>query len=119
MHAKNKQPPLQFTPYSGKVLLFCDSFEYMAIMLQVGSFDHVRYPAVLEGMSERLHCPAVTFVFVDGEEQLCELKQRIEAHIPTEDRPEGFQILVAPITAKQAFTALITQTPPTTSNLKL
>jgi hypothetical protein len=85
----------------------------MAIILQIGSFDQERYPDVLRGIMERIRRPAIEYVFVDTIEQARELKRRITQEIPTDDQPSVFAIPAGPISASDAFTALVTGIPPT------
>jgi|HubBroStandDraft_2_1064218.scaffolds.fasta_scaffold1254022_1 hypothetical protein len=85
----------------------------MAIILQMGLFDETRYPNVLKGIIERIHAPALQYVFVDTIEQARELKRRIAEDIAQEEQPSVFAIPVGPISASEAFTALVTGIPPT------
>jgi hypothetical protein len=86
---------------------------HMAMILQMERFDETRYPNVLKGIAERIHARALPFVFVDTIEQARELKQRIAEDIPEEKQPSIFAIPVGPISASDAFTALVTGIPPT------
>jgi len=85
----------------------------MAIILQMGLFDETRYPNVLKGLIERIHAPALQYVFVDTIDQAQELKRRIAENIAQEEQPSVFAIPVGPISASEAFTALVTGIPPT------
>jgi hypothetical protein len=85
----------------------------MAIILQMERFDEAQYPNVLRGIAERIHAPALQFVFVDTVEQVGELKQRIADDIVGKSRLPIFAIPVGPISASEAFTALVTGIPPT------
>jgi hypothetical protein len=87
----------------------------MAIIMQVGLFDETRYPNVLKGIAERIHGPALQYVFVDTIEQARELKRRISESIPQESHPSVFTIPAGPISASEAFTALVAGIPPTNS----
>lgn len=80
----------------------------MAIILQMGLFDETRYPGVLKGIPERIHAPALQYVIVDTIEQAQELKRRIEEDIAREEQPLVFAIPAGPISASEAFTALVT-----------
>lgn len=80
----------------------------------MGLFDETRYPNVLKGIIERIHAPALQYVFVDTIEQARELKRRIAEDIAAqEEQPSVFAIPVGPISASEAFTALVTGIPPT------
>lgn len=85
----------------------------MAIILQMGFFDETRYPNVLKGIVERTQGPAIQYVFVDTFEQARELKRRIAEDIPQEEQPSVFVISAGPISASEAFMALVTGIPPT------
>lgn len=87
----------------------------MAIILQMGLFDETEYPNVLKGIVERIHGPAIQYVFVDTTEKARELMQRITQDIPQGDQPSVFAIPAGPISASEAFTALVTGIPPTSS----
>jgi hypothetical protein len=85
----------------------------MAIILQIELFDETRYSNVLNGIAERIHAPALQYIFVDTIEQARELRRRIAEDIPQEEQPSVFAIPAGPISASDAFTALVTGIPPT------
>lgn len=79
----------------------------------MGLFDETRYPSVLKGIAEKIHAPALQYIFVDTIEQARELKRGIAEAIPQEEQPSVFAIPAGPISASDAFTALVTGIPPT------
>ncbi len=83
----------------------------MAVILQMCWFDSGRdvrkYPAVLQGISERLHGPCVEYVFLDTSEQVQELRERISKHIPAGHEPHVSTLPAGRITARDAWTAMI------------
>jgi len=85
----------------------------MAIIPQVGFFDETLHPNVLKGTAERIHAPALQYVFVDTIEQVREFKRRVAEDIPPEEQPSVFVIPAGSISAAEAFTALVTGIPPT------
>jgi hypothetical protein len=84
----------------------------MAVILQVcwcDSDHNIRnYPAVLEGILERLSAPSAEFVFFDTLEQVQILKERIAKHIPAGNEPRLFPIFAGERSARDTWTAMIT-----------
>ncbi len=86
----------------------------MAFIVQLCWYDSDRdirrYPAVLEGILERLQAPLAEYVFLDTTEQAQKLLERIAKHIPAGNEPYMSTIFAGSGSAKDIWTAMITPT---------
>jgi hypothetical protein len=84
----------------------------MAFIVQMCWYDSDRdirrYPAVLEGILERLQAPLAEYVFLDTTEQAQKLLERIAKHIPAGHEPYVSTIFAGPGGARKLWTAMIT-----------
>jgi hypothetical protein len=84
----------------------------MAVILQMSwgdpKHDIRRYPAVLDGIIERLQTPSAEYIFLDSEEQIQEVHQRIATHVPAGEGPYIGAIYAGAGTAREVWTAMIT-----------
>jgi hypothetical protein len=84
----------------------------MAVILQMSwcdrNHDIRRYPVVLDGISERIHAPSAEYAFLDTQEKIQEVRQRIATHVPEGEEPYVGTIYAGVGTAREVWTAMIT-----------
>ena len=84
----------------------------MAVILQMSwcdpNHDIRRYPVVLEGIGERLDAPSAEYIFLDTQEQIQEVHQRIATHVPAGEEPYVGTMYAGAGTAREIWTAMIT-----------
>ena len=70
--------------------------------------DIRRYPAVLDGIRERLHAPSAEYVVLDTDEQIQELYRRMAEHVPSGKEPYISRIYAGTGSAREIWKAMIT-----------
>jgi hypothetical protein len=97
-------------PYSTELKWLLE--DSMAVILQMSWVDPThdirRYPAVLDGIIERLQTSSAEYIFLDSQKQIQEVHQRIATHVPAGEEPYVGTIYAGAGSAREIWTAMMT-----------